>query len=851
MKLSGDNANVSSYISQTGTEQVGGRFQLSLKTGNITMTTNPIPSNTTSEGLKSNLEHLSSVGSVDVEKYDMAGSSNRVWFITFTSLVNIGDVPQLTPSSSLSGSNVDISIEEIIKGVGNTVLALEIPVDFSFRVVTSADSTMLLHIVDGIQAIQKALNELIGDAYVVEIYKSRVYILPLSLTGADFDQIGIEVYDECGDVSQKLCFREYMPFIAISENTISPLTGSFALTYNSSQSENCHIYPCVQQTSLISAHATAAEVKKELESLILIDEVDVSFHNMKMFYAPHGSFGITITYEIKFVDVKGCRTKEKSRCELISSPGKPSLEIDDSKLSGTRAYDFNLDREIYVSSSDYISGVHDKSGRIVPVQVSMNDLDFSPSQSYYTYRKDMTIEKLSPNHGVEGTRIMVVGTHFVDSNSTQCLFLDESSSDSTVDFPVYINNTHAQCIAPARQASFTMRLYMSFNKQIHSEMDFALFTYDDPVLIQDFYPRSGSTNGGYYLEIFGQGFQNKTDLSCKLGSLSGIAYFVSVEKILCKVPQHVEGLVDIFVSNNGQQYFTHHHPFLYYQDIDIVHLSPMSGPLIQVGNLVHIYGKNFLNLTSSVCSFGGHSVVSTFVSSREITCRVPALDAPSKATWKPLSDYKQHGKLFTSAHTFPFFKSKLVDVTVSLNGRDFTTQALKYLYQADIEIHSISTTNVDIDGGTALFVKGSNFVNSTLLTCKVGTRNAKTSFISRNMVMCISPSMTNIEQNEYSILFSNFTDGSLALEISNNGVDFTKYQEAMTIRSSSGGFFQIGADKDTVLPCPAGTYCKDFNHQNFTLCPAGTFQSRTAQTLCQACIEGFICPEMGLTTPSK
>lgn len=851
MKLSGDNANVSSYISQTGTEQVDGTFQLSLGTGNSTMTTHPIPSNTTSEDLKSSLEHLSSVGSVDVDTYHMTGSSNRVWLITFTSLVNIGDVPQLTPLSSLSGSNVDIIIEETIKGVGNTVLALEIPVDFSFRVVTSADSTKFLHILDGIHAIQKVLNELLGDAYVVEMYMSRVYILPLSLTSADFDQIGIEVYDECGGVSQKLCFREYMPFITISKNTISPLTGTFALTYNSSQSESCHIYPCIQQTSPIPVHATAAEVKKELESLILIDEVDVSVHNVKLFYPSHGSFGTTSTFEIKFVDVKGCRTNENARCGLISSPGKLSLEIDDSKLSGTRAYDFNLDREIYVSSSDYISGVHDTRGRTVPVQVSMNDLDFSPIQSYYTYRKDMTIEKLLPNHGVEGTRILVVGTHFVDSNSTQCLFLDESSGDSTVDFPIYINNTHVQCIAPARQHSFTMRLYMSFNKQIHSEMDFALFTYDNPVLIRDFYPKSGSTNGGYYLEIFGQGFQNKTDLSCKLGSLSSIAYFVSVEKILCKVPRHVEGLVDIFVSNNGQQYFTHHHPFLFYQDIDIVHLSPMSGPLIQAGNLVHIYGKNFLNLTSSVCSFGGHSVVSTFVSSREITCIVPALDTPNKATWKALSDYKQYGQLFNSAHTFPFYKSKLVDVTVSLNGRDFTTQTLKYLYQADIEIHSFSTTDVDIDGGTAIFVKGSNFVNSTLLTCKFGTRNAKASFISRNMVMCISPSMANIEQNEDSNLLSSFTEGSFALEISNNGVDFTKHQKSMTTRSSIDGFFQKGADKDTLLPCPAGTYCKDFNHQNFTLCPAGTFQSRTAQKLCQVCTEGFICPEMGLTTPSK
>ena len=79
----------------------------------------------------SKLETLSSIATVEVStaslNRNMTGSDAQIWDIT--SLRNIGDISMLiADASKVKGTGVSMKIKEIVKGSGNTLYLLRIPV---------------------------------------------------------------------------------------------------------------------------------------------------------------------------------------------------------------------------------------------------------------------------------------------------------------------------------------------------------------------------------------------------------------------------------------------------------------------------------------------------------------------------------------------------------------------------------------------------------------------------------------------------------------------------------------------------------------------------------------------------
>lgn len=101
-----------------------------------------------------------------------------------------------------------------------------------------------------------------------------------------------------------------------------------------------------------------------------------------------------------------------------------------------------------------------------------------------------------------------------------------------------------------------------------------------------------------------------------------------------------------------------------------------------------------------------------------------------------------------------------VNVTVSMNGQDYSTQPIVFHYQNVPEVQALVPTHGPIRGGTEVLLMGNNFNWSPLLACRFGTESTGVVpvalFINASAIICISPPK----------LFS----GLQAVAVSSNGV---------------------------------------------------------------------------------
>ncbi|KAG2952313.1 hypothetical protein PC117_g2905 [Phytophthora cactorum] len=154
------------------------------------------------------------------------------------------------------------------------------------------------------------------------------------------------------------------------------------------------------------------------------------------------------------------------------------------------------------------------------------------------------------------------------------------------------------------------------------------------------------------------------------------------------------------------------------------------------GTLVTISGEA-LGDTSIMCLFGEVEVHPSIISKREVTCTVPS------------------GRVNGSA----------VDVRVAI-GPSIRSNAVEFTYDLPIEIFNVSIQRLNEDTGSILTVTGSNFLDTTELSCNIGAQRptAKASFIDSTMVRCPIGK----------VRLSQVTVG-----VSNNGYDFTFFEAAL------------------------------------------------------------------------
>ncbi|MGB1599798.1 MAG: IPT/TIG domain-containing protein, partial [Promethearchaeia archaeon] len=207
--------------------------------------------------------------------------------------------------------------------------------------------------------------------------------------------------------------------------------------------------------------------------------------------------------------------------------------------------------------------------------------------------------------------------------------------------------------------------------------------------------------------------------------------FVSGTRIICASPPSSSvnpTMVTVHVTNDGGYTFsTDVLTFSYETQEHVASLEPSAGP--ETGNtLVRVHGQGFRRLNLLSCRFGSVIVSAAWVSDTMVEC----MSQPTPAGTN-------------------------VDVRVANNGHDFSTSSAVYMYTALVTISSHLPTGVLSEGGSAVAISGTGFLDLSTLICKFGIKVVPATFQTSTLVTCTAP----------------FLDvGSFTLQVSNNGRDF-------------------------------------------------------------------------------
>ena len=327
-----------------------------------------------------------------------------------------------------------------------------------------------------------------------------------------------------------------------------------------------------------------------------------------------------------------------------------------------------------------------------------------------------------------------------------------------------------------------------------------LVYFDSPV-VSIIVPSSGPAAGQSIVTVVGDKYINATGLSCKFGDEAGPAEFVSPSLITCRSPYSRRGPVALEVSNNGVDYTSSDHMFLFYDDMVIDKITPTAGPSHSGGTLVKITAHGVRNTMDLACRFGPMVVPAHYVSDTSFECRAPP-SAPGMA-----------------------------NVEATLNRLDYTSSGKMFMFQEEVTVRTL-IPNFGLDfGGTPVFITGSHFFNSSALVCRFGARVTAAVFLSENTIFCLTPPQP---------------PGAVEVAVSNNGVDFTTERLLFHSRVCPVGSFVVGNE---IVECPAGSYCPATGLFNFSLCAPGLYQDTSGQSSCQKCTFGNICPDFGMPFP--
>ena len=369
---------------------------------------------------------------------------------------------------------------------------------------------------------------------------------------------------------------------------------------------------------------------------------------------------------------------------------------------------------------------------------------FSGAAIAFKYIAEGRITGVYPASGTKfgGTGVTVAGNGFHKTSSSKCAF-----GDNLVD-AVVLNSTSAYCVAPPGKVGATSRVGLSFNGAefiygTETNGDDIGFRYTEPVVLTMISPAVLYYGKSVVAVVVGSGFRDSPNLRCRTivnGNMRIFqARYTSEASLSCDIhaataPGARPGdFIGVEVSSNGAEFTNTGAGVLVKRGISISYTEPAGGPL-SGGTVFSVHGRDFSQSTDYACVFGADlQSTSIFVNASLMRCVVPPGLAPGKRTFALLD----------------------VNGGARVEYRTFT-------YNLDIRLDDFAPKIGPATGGTAITVRGANFVMSKDFVCRFGRHVVQAVYVNSTAAICISP----------------FHQGtSMALEISANAKDFVRSAE--------------------------------------------------------------------------
>ena len=736
VKLKGTNASVSCNLSQMGTQRLGGHFKLSFFDNGSVEETRPIPYNSTNEEMKLILEELNGIDRVFVDSsvtLDSNGATDNdeafQWHVTFDSLKNSGDIPLLIADTSpLEGSNASINIVESKKGASHAVYKVDVSANVSrFRITIAGGEGEELIFGASAEEVMESIHNLGRGSIVVEKYRSEYYFLDIMGDTLENDLHVDLFYCEDSDGS-RVCTSEPQVVVTHVADSATTLDGDFSLQYPS-KGDSCRT--CRHSTNRISVFATAAEIEAALEELSLVSDVDVTItesSHVRRYKVPvrSGILGVNRNFYIRFVQQElspSIHDDEMISYSTYFAGDLPQLIINRDNVRGTPTKDSAVSEEYNALVTEIVKGADLNYGGSVELSVSINrGADFSKRNTHFEYNAIPIVRNVLPAHGSTygGTKIKVTGDNFSRDSAQSCLFWGSRVSfiNGTASPVLSYGMAEITCAVPAAMEPQLVSVSIIGSEGTKQWIESGwtktagTFYYHDPIEITHVTPNSAETTGGTDIMIQGGTFFPDERLSCMFGAKVVPALFVNPREVSCTTPQHAAGLYSVSVTQNGQDYEEFRSSFHFHNVLRVDGINPVSGPSRTAGTNVRVFGENFVNTTSLLCRFGSVVVPAIFHRSSEIHCLSPPIH-DSELSWIELPDQTHNGtssnEVFPSSHFHPQYLGKLVSFEVANNGHDFTNAGFSFLYQKDIQVHTLSREEGPSNGGTPVFIEGSHF----------------------------------------------------------------------------------------------------------------------------------------------
>ncbi|KAG9413318.1 hypothetical protein AC1031_012537 [Aphanomyces cochlioides] len=253
----------------------------------------------------------------------------------------------------------------------------------------------------------------------------------------------------------------------------------------------------------------------------------------------------------------------------------------------------------------------------------MQPLYFAPlsaaTRMMYNYIKIPEVYSIYPAFGFQsgGTVITVSGVNFMVTTQAGCQF------GSSIVRGIVLSNQYIRCTSPASSSPSAVDLSITLNGVDYIPTNI-YFRYVKNIKLTKVTPARSTLSGGGLIEVYGTGFGGSSNLSCVFGVADPVpANILSDTSLKCLVPPYSrEGTTMLRIGLNPKEFSRSGLHFDYQFGAVLYSVSPSNG-LHAGGTPVVISGEGFTSTMQ--CDFGGVLALTTFSTSRNISCIAPPM----------------------------------------------------------------------------------------------------------------------------------------------------------------------------------------------------------------------------------